>query len=638
MKPVASIAVLMALLIGCKPAPVAVPPAKVAKAPVAPITAGTDDPLLNAEETDQGDTDADAPATQTDTAGLTNDDTTSEEATEPSLNNDVDATDSTDVESENTIQDEAQNETRIPHERIMLLTERGPLVIDLHIKISGEHYVTSFDAAMQKVFAIADDDNDGRVSWEDIMAHPRFAAGQFGNPATTTYQAQQDMTRLYDTTQNGRVDKDELVRYLTSNQSTSRPMALYTSNYRRVQNRDDSPVRKWLDTNDDLVIDAAEIEGAYRRIRLRDVDDDEILLASDFLDPSTAQPGQGMRRRVRDSEYLPSVGWEVRDGEPWSDMRVAWNHFYGVGQDVRASDLVIGATMYSQIDLDKSDYLDNLEMEMLAEVEPHLAFEIDLVAREAGQQPDIKMVAMRLPNEQLNAVVQHQSDRVTIQLPDTNIDIFARDTIGYSAFDTQADSYLQQADGDSNDYIDEDEFGAIAQFFQNLDFDAVDFDGNEKLFREEIIEALEQRSVVSRNQIRIKADDQDDALWPSLDLNSDGRLDSREIADIDQSLLALDNNGDGELHLHELRGAMVLGVVRGGGTGPIFQGDTTFQIPAVARKSSQSSPRWFNGMDRNRDASLSWREFIGSREQFEELDKDSDGFISVSEVEHLLAN
>ena len=401
-------AAMLALLVGCKPAPIAVPPVKVAKAPTT-FTGTTDEILSQVDANEQAD--ASEPGAQTDTAELTNNDIASSDLTDKTPD-DTASTDASDEDTEDksdSSPEEAQGEPQIPSERIMLLTERGPLLIDLHITISGKHYAASFDSAMQKVFAIADDDKDGRVSWEDIMAHPRFADGQFGNPASSTYQAQQDMTRLYDTTQNGRVDKDELVRYLTSNQSTSRPMAIYTSNYRRVQNRDDSPVRKWLDANDDLVIDAAEIEGARRRIRLRDVDDDEILLASDFLDPSTAQPGQGMRRRVRDSEYLPSVGWEIRDGEPWSDMRVAWNHFYGVGQDVRGSDLEIGSAMYSQIDLDKSDYLDNIEMEMLAEVEPHLAFEIDLVAGPDGQQPDIKMVAMRLPNEQLNACLLYTS-------------------------------------------------------------------------------------------------------------------------------------------------------------------------------------------------------------------------------------
>ena len=38
-------------------------------------------------------------------------------------------------------------------------------------------------------------------------------------------------------------------------------------------------------------------------------------------------------------------------------------------------------------------------------------------------------------------------------------------------------------------------------------------------------------------------------------------------------------------------------------------------------------------MDRNRDGDLSPREFLGSRAQFEKLDKDADGLIDADEAE-----
>ena len=526
---------------------------------------------------------------------------------------------------------QSDNPATLPTDRLMLLTEAGPLLVDLRITIDGKPHLDSFDHVVQTVMGIADEDGDGIVTWDTLMNHPRFSDGQFGNPATSTYQAQLDMVRLYDTTKNDRVDPDELIRYLTSNQGTSQALSLVTSNYRRVLNRDDSPIRKWLDSDNDLVIDERELAAAPRRLRLRDTNDDEVLLPEDFVDMIASPDGQMMSRRPRDSEFIPKVGWLIEDLESWSDMRVAWNHYYNRGADVSAANLQFGAEIFDQLDLDDSDSLDNLEMELLADIIPQIEVDIAL-ASGPEKTPEVKLTALRLPPEQTNAVVQHQPNRITIELPHTSLDISARDTIGSRGYEQQAMQFLQQADGDENEYIDEDEFSSIAGFLNNLSFGAADLDGDGKLFHEEIQTNLSQRELVNQNRVSVRADDQDDALFPTVDLNSDGRIDSREIAQIGSSLMSLDRNDDGKIELHELRGTMMIGVVRGIGNARFQPGDTTFQVPAVVRQASESTPRWFRGMDRNRDGGISWREFLGTRQQFDELDADGDGFVLEEEI------
>jgi len=626
----------LGLIVGCGPSakvarPVRIPAKSVAATPaveqsseVSPETSDAVEPVQSEDGKAESNT-------------VANPDETSSAPSEPS-NTAAKLADTSDAETSNpsdaTSEESADAEPPakpIPAERIMLLTDAGPILIDLHMTIDGLPYQESFTKVVDDVMKIADDDDDGIVAWDDIMAHPRFRQGQFGNPASTTYQASQEMIRQYDTTKNGRVDPDELVRYLGSGQTTSNAMILYTSNYRRTLNRDASPIRRWLDKNDDLTLDAEEIKNATNRLRLRDANDDDVLLESELSESNASQNNMVARRRPGDTQYMPKVGWHLDSNVLWSDIRVAWGDFFALGQSVQKNDLGITSSIFGQIDIDDDQELDNIDMEMLAEIEPHLSIQIELATGDSQQAATVELKAMRLPSDDIESIVQ-QPNRITLNLAKTSIDIFAKDLIGFAAYDQQAMGFLQQADGDKNGYLDEDEFGQVAQFVNGVEFAVADLDENAQVTEDELITLLKQRNIVSRNQVSVRADDQDDALFPSIDLNSDGRIDSREMAAVEDSLLALDGNGDGEVDLHELQGSMLVGVVRGGNRGTILNGDTTFQVPQAAARPSESTPPWFIAMDRNRDQGISWREFLGTRQQFNELDTDHDGFLVADEA------
>src|SRR5205823_501092 len=110
----------------------------------------------------------------------------------------------------------------------------------------------------------------------------------------------------------------------------------------------------------------------------------------------------------------------------------------------------------------------------------------------------------------------------------------------------------------------------------------------------------------------------------------------REMRQAAKLLLQLDRDGDGCLALNEIPRRYQLGAQRGpvggdnlGGVFAISTGGFMGSAPQPQRK---EGPLWFRKMDRNRDGDVSRREFLGTDEQFRQIDKDGDGLISAREA------
>ena len=122
-------------------------------------------------------------------------------------------------------------------------------------------------------------------------------------------------------------------------------------------------------------------------------------------------------------------------------------------------------------------------------------------------------------------------------------------------------------------------------------------------------------------------------IAPLLDQNEDGRLTERELRQIPDRLAILDQNNDRQLTKDELKPVVRFAV----GYGLCVQDYLGTVRSVVQPNESESTPRkpapdWFATLDKNNDGDLNAKEFVGTKEQFQKLDKDKDGLISVEEA------
>ena len=121
-------------------------------------------------------------------------------------------------------------------------------------------------------------------------------------------------------------------------------------------------------------------------------------------------------------------------------------------------------------------------------------------------------------------------------------------------------------------------------------------------------------------------------LFQMLDTNGDGQLSLRELRHAAEHLAALDANKDGYVSRDEFPQQYRLTVSQGGI--PVnFGGDQPGMGDGAPVRARVRGPVWFTKMDRNGDGDVSRSEWLGSREDFDAIDADKDGLISLEEAE-----
>ena len=194
----------------------------------------------------------------------------------------------------------------------------------------------------------------------------------------------------------------------------------------------------------------------------------------------------------------------------------------------------------------------------------------------------------------------------------------------FLAADANKDEYLEAAELTQEDG----QPSPLAGLFGLLD---QNHDG--KVYQQELDLYVDRQATAARTKLLLVASNQGRALFGLLDLDRDRQLGAREVLDTLTRILTCDRDRDGRVSPDEIPHHIQLTLSRGdlssllappAGTPAAPASRATVNVPPAR---PLVGPAWFRRMDRNRDGDVSRREFLGTHEQYDRLDRDGDGLL-----------
>ena len=539
---------------------------------------------------------------------------------------------------------------RVPdgYEMVVFATNR-PVRIAVTVRYEGKPLAERWRAALRGAFEYFDRDKDGTLSaaevkniFADTAMAPMMQTG-FYQPSAGS----EPTLAVLDLNKDGKVSFDEFAAYYrTSAGRVLQSLPTQPDNPNNTQATES--LFKFFDRNGDGKLTKEEVAGIESLIATKDADEDECLsfaeLVPNFQDPRVralgAQPVPPNGMPAQPSTPQNIVGYELGRIPGTVTQRLLKQYDKDGDYELTKAESGFDDATFARLDADRDGKLSGEELDQWRLGPPDLDVTLSIAPKAVDCVAKVTTDAKRV--EAMGFTVrQVESGRLIVRSGRQSVEFWTYGAVLNSptarfTIKQQLSSLFQAAAGTKGHVLDKDLVGQNAVNFQliRVIFDPADADGDGKLTKEEFDRYLDVQQTFVDLGIALAPAVQTPTLFQLLDENRDGRLSVRELRTAWDRLRTLEEPGAVELTRSIIQPMTSVRLCRVVDRGTLQQQLVAVNAPNLGPTGApQKGPLWFRKMDRNADGDVSRVEFLGTREEFDAIDADHDGLISVLEAE-----